>query len=100
MDREENIHHLQKTKNHLKINQLNQCFNIKKADLFFTPYSIYLERPVIPSAISSDKTIKPPVESEKPLRKPCDLWARSAEEKATLLAYHLSEVFKLNPHKN
>ena len=44
--------------------------------------------------------IKPPVESEKPLRKPCGSWARSAEEKATLFANHLSEVFKPNLPKN
>ena len=46
------------------------------------------------------KTVKPPVESEKPLRKPCGLWARRVEEKATLFAYHLSDVFKPNPSKN
>ena len=46
------------------------------------------------------KTVKPPVESEKPLRTPCGSWARNAEEKATLFANHLSEVFKPNPPKN
>ena len=46
------------------------------------------------------KSVKPPVESEKPLRKPCGSLARIAEEKATLFANHLSEVFKPNPLKN
>ena len=45
------------------------------------------------------KTIKPPVESEKPLRKPCGAWARNADEKAILFANHLSDVFKPNPTK-
>ena len=46
------------------------------------------------------KTVKPPVESEKPLKTLCGSWARSAEEKATLFANQLSEVFKPNPPKN
>ena len=46
------------------------------------------------------KSVKPPVESEKPLRTPCDSWARSAEEKSTLFAYHLPGVLKPNPPKN
>ena len=43
--------------------------------------------------------MKPPVQSEKPLRKPCDAWARSADEKAILFANHLYDVFKPNPPK-
>ena len=54
------------------------------------------------------KAVKPPVESKKSLRTPCGSRARSAEEKATLFANHLSfklsfkfsEVFKPNPSKN
>ena len=44
-----------------------------------------------------NQTIKPPVESEKPLRKPCGAWATSADEKAILFANHLSDVFKPIP---
>ena len=46
------------------------------------------------------KTIKPPVQSEKPLRKPCRAWTRSADEKAILFTNHLSDVFKPNPPKS
>ena len=47
-----------------------------------------------------NQTIKPPVESEKPLRKPCGAWATSADEKAILFANHLSDVFKPNRRKS
>ena len=46
------------------------------------------------------KTIKPPVESETPLRKLNGTWARCAEEKAILFASHLSEVFQPNSSTN
>ena len=50
--------------------------------------------------MEATKTIKTPIESEKPLKKPCGAWARSADEKAILFANHLSDVFKPNPPKS
>ena len=46
------------------------------------------------------KTIKPPVETEKPIRNCNGSWARNPEEKAIVFANHLKTVFQPNPAKN
>ena len=74
----------------------------EEGDLRATKYSANLswDHKTNYSLWKATKTIKPPVESEKPLRKPCGAWARSADERAILFANHLSDVFKPNPPKS
>ena len=54
-----------------------------------TKYSNY-------SLWKATKRIKPPAACDPPLRKPDGTWARNSEEKAILLANHLSTVFQPN----
>ena len=45
----------------------------------------------------TNQSMKPPVESEHPIRTSTGDWARSDEEKANVFAQHLSLVFQPNP---
>ena len=67
----------------------------QEEDLRATKYieSLSMDHNTNYSLWKATKTIKPPVESKKSLRKPCGAWARSV----ILFANHLSDVFKPIP---